>query len=195
LTLNVAYGAGRQVTLSGQVSAAAGNSSPGFVGPVQSVPMSGVTVVFHGAASGSAITDPNGNFALTTNASGLGEVDAGTADGQSNMASVVLSSSAPFISNFAAFEEGSTHVWDITGHVTDGNFSAQGLTVLIGGSPVTIYYNGQGRSATVDAYGNFDLCISLNGTSSDNGNISAMVTDAWGLQSNQPITGIMQPGT
>jgi hypothetical protein len=201
LTLNVTYGAGRQITLSGQVTSgqtgggltSAGNN---FIGPVQNTGMSGVTVVFRGSASGSAVSDPNGNFSLTTNASNLGEVNAVTSDGQSNTASVFLSQGGgPVISNFAATEEGNSHYWDITGHVTDGNFSAQGLTVLIGGAPVTINNSGQGRSAAVDAAGNFDLCICLNGTSSDNGNISAMVADAWGLQSNQPITTIMQPGT
>ena len=199
LTLNVAYGAGKQVTLYGQVSGAVsgalGISSTDFVGPVQDTGQAGVTVVFRGSATGSAVTDATGHFALATNASSLGEVDAATTDGQSNMASVVLSSSAPLISNFGAFQEGNTHYWDIVGHVTDGNFSAQGLTILINGSPITINNNGQGQTVTVDAFGNFDLCIQLNGLSSDNGNIVASVTDAWGLQSNNPITTISQPYT
>src|SRR5438309_1278051 len=61
--------------------------------------------------------------------------------------------------------------------------------------PVTMDNNGQGLSVRVDSSGNFDLCVHLNGTSSDNGNIMASCTDAWGMQSNTPIYDIMQFGT
>jgi hypothetical protein len=193
--LNVAYEAGKQVTLYGQVTGAAGDSTPGYVGPLQFSGLVGVTVVFRGSANGTALTDSDGNFSLTTNAASLGEVDAATADGQSNMASVFLSSSAPVISNFGAFQESNTRWWDVVGHVTDGNFSPQGLTIQINGSPVTIYNNGQGQTTSVDQNGNFDLIIQLNGTGKDNGNIQASTTDAWGLQSNAPMFMISQPGT
>ena len=190
--LNVAYGAGKQITLYGTVMSgdSTGNSTPGMGGPV-----SGVTVAFSGSAAGAAVTDSNGNFVYQTNALSLGEVDAATTDGKSNVAKVVLSSSPPYISGFTATEEGSSNYWDITGHVYDGNFSAAGLTVQITGSPVTINNGGQGRSVTVDSSGNFDLCIRLNGTSSDNGTIMASCTDAWGLTSNNPYYDIVQPGT
>src|SRR5207248_1345457 len=82
---------------------------------------------------------------------------------------VVLSSGPPFINGFAATEEGNTNYWDIIGHVSDGNFSAAGLTVQITGSPVSINNNGQGLGVTVDSCGNFDLCVRLTGNSSDNG--------------------------
>lgn len=190
--LNVAYGAGKQITLYGTVMSggATGNSTPGMGGPV-----AGLTVAFSGSAVGAAVTDSNGNFVYRTNALSLGEVDAATTDGQSNVAKVVLSSSPPYITGFAATEEGNTNYWDITGHVSDGNFSAAGLTVRITGSPVTINNNGQGLSVTVDSCGNFDLCVRLNGTSSDNGNIMASCTDAWGMNSNTPIYDITQFGT
>jgi hypothetical protein len=198
LGLNVSYGSGKQITLYGTLMSASfsGSSTPGLGGQTGAGgSAAGVTVAFSGSASGSVTTDSNGNFKYTINALSLGEVDAATTDGKSNVAKVVLASSAPVISGFMATEEGNTNYWNITGHVTDGNFSAAGLVVHINGSPVTINYGGQGLSATVDASDNFNLCVCLNGTSSDNGNIDASVTDAWGLESNDPIFAIMQPNT
>jgi hypothetical protein len=178
LTLNVSYGAGRQVTLYGQVTG-----------------MSGVTVLFRGSVKGSATTDADGNYSLTTNARILGEVEAATADGSSNTASVILSGGPPVIGDFEATQQGNTNYWTITGHVTDGNFSAQGLTVHINGSPVTVDNSGQGRKVTVGDNGNFLLRIRLNGTSSDNGVIHAQTTDLWGYKSNERFATIRQPGT
>jgi hypothetical protein len=199
LTLNVAYGVGKAITLYGQVTAgAAGSSTPGFGGGSQplgggSQPgVPGATVAFSRSATGSATTDANGNFVFTTQAASLGEVDAATTDGQSNTASVVLSA-APNISNFKATEEGPTNYWDITGSVTDGKFSVAALTaVQIHGSPVTIYNGGQGLTASVDGSENFCLVVKLNGTINDNGNIDAQFTDAWGQKSNDPTYTINQ---
>ncbi len=188
LTLNVSYGSGRTITLFGNVSG--GNCSPslgGGSGPA--------TVVFSGSATGSAPVDGFGNFKYTTQAQSLGEVDAVTSDGESNKASVFLSSGPPVISNFKAVEFGNTNYWDITGHVTDGSFSAAGLTVQISGVPVTIDNNGAGRYAVVDSNGNFDVQVCLNGTVTDNGSIYADCTDAWNFQSNDPSWTIMQPNT
>jgi hypothetical protein len=213
VTLNVQYNAGKTITLYGEVMAGggAGSSSPGMgsstpgmgsstqsLGSMSSSPppgLPGVTVAFSKSATGSVTTDCNGDFSFTTQANSLGEVDAATTDGLSNTASVVLSSSAPVLSNFKAYQEGTSNYWDVIGHVTDGNFMAAGLTVLINGSPVTINNGGQGQQANVKANGDFDLCVKLNGTSSDNGNVDGLVTDAWGLKSNDPSTTIWQPGT
>jgi hypothetical protein len=207
LTLNVAYGAGKSVTLYGQVTAggAVGSSTPGFGGMSQLAPggassaagVAGATVVFHGAATGLVTADSNGQFSFTTQAVSLGgEVDASTTDGQSNTASVLLSGGAgPVISNFRATQEGTSSWWDITGTVSDGNFNAAGLTVQVHGSPVSICNGGQGISGTVGADDTFCLVVKLNGTSSDNGTIDALVTDAWGRQSNDPMWTINQPGT
>jgi hypothetical protein len=191
ITLNVAYGAGRTVTLYGQVTT--GNCTPGLTGSPLGPGVAGAGVAIWGAAKGSVSTDANGNFSLTTQASSLGEVDAATTDGQSNTAKVPLSAGPPLISGFAAWEEGSTNYWDIVGHVTDGNFSAAGLSVAINGSPVTIYNGGAGLGATVDGFQNFLLVVKLNGTASDNGSIDAVTTDAWGQQSNTALSSIMQP--
>ncbi|HZY85323.1 MAG TPA: hypothetical protein VFE78_10865 [Gemmataceae bacterium] len=205
VTLNVEYNVGKTITLYGEVTAGgvAGSSTPGMgnttqlLGSMSSAPagLPGVSVAFRGSATGSATTDANGDFTFTTQATSLGEVAAATTDGQSNTASVVLSSSAPVISNFKAYQEGTSNYWDVIGHVTDGNFMAAGLTILINGSPVTINNGGQGQKATVNANGDFDLCVKLNGTGSDNGNIDALVTDAWGKLSNEPSATIWQPGT
>ncbi len=193
--LNVSYGAGKQVTLYGSVTSGSSGTLTASALNLTSGGVAGITVAFSGSATGSVATDNNGNFSFTTNALKLGEVDAATTDGQSNTAKVVLSSSAPVISNFMAVEEGNTRYWDITGHVTDGNFSAAGLVINITGSPVTINNNGQGLNVKVDPNGNFDLCVLLNGTGTDDGTIDATCTDAWGLQSNDPSWTIMQPGT
>jgi hypothetical protein len=196
VTLNVAYGAGRTVTLYGHVSPGAGNSTPGYsAAPMGSSNLGGVGVNIWGAAKGAVPVDANGNYSLTTQATKLDEVDAATTDGLSNTASLILSGGPPFIGNFAAHEEGNTNNWDITGNVTDGNFSAAGLSVQINGQPVTISNGGQGQSTSVQLDGSFFLTVKLNGTNSDNGVIYAQTTDLWGYKSNQPMCEIYQPGT
>jgi len=188
LTLNVSYGSGKTITLSGDVSG--GSCSPSLGGGL------GVTnVVFRGSALGVTPVDGTGHFSYTTQALSLGEVDAVTSDGQSNTASVILSTSAPVVSNFKAVQEGNTNYWDISGHVTDGNFSAADLTVHITGAPATVDNNGAGRYAMVDSSGDFDLLVRLNGTGTDNGSIYAECTDAWGLESNDPSWTILQQNT
>ncbi len=88
LSLNVSYAANRQVTLSGQLT------NTGTLG--------GQTIRITGAVATTATTDANGNYTVTLTASQLGEVDAQTADNQSNVAINNLTASTPTITQFGA---------------------------------------------------------------------------------------------
>jgi hypothetical protein len=172
LSMSVTYGAQRSITLSGQLT---DTPSPGN----QSILISGV-------ASGTAVTDANGRYAITLTASGLGMVSGITADHQSNTAQVTLSDTAPNISNFVG-KESAGDWWTFTGKVTYGQ-TLQGLTVNFGGQAVSL----QGKTTTVDANGNFSFSIQLDGTENDNGLVSATITDWWGQRSNTALTNVYQ---
>lgn len=161
LSLNVAYGTQRNVTLSGTVTA----GQPG-----------GLTVTFSGKAGGSAATDAYGKYSLATQASGLGTVTASVTDawGQTGTAQATLSSSAPVIDSFTA-RQSTGNMWIFQGHVTDE--SPAGLTVQLSGLPGL-----SGVTATVQSDGTFWVGVQLaRGTS---GLAQAQVTDWWGLDSN-----------
>jgi hypothetical protein len=87
--LNAGYNADGSVTLAGQVT----SESP-----------SGLTVRFSGAVSGSAVTDSNGNFSLTTGNWSPGTVHAQTTDpwGQPSNTPFVTLAPPPVISAFSA---------------------------------------------------------------------------------------------
>src|SRR5205823_5565015 len=79
ITVDVVYGLGRNITLPGAVSDTA---QPG-----------GKMVVISGQASGTAVTDTSGNYAVTLGASGLGRVyaevvEGGSGGGRNNMGNV-----------------------------------------------------------------------------------------------------------
>jgi hypothetical protein len=162
ISLSVAYGTQRNITLSGQVTNAAHPA--------------GLTVQIAGVASGTTVTDANGNYSITLPAVQLGTVTAATTDGQSNTAQAMLAGAPPQIVNFT-WTLGSTGLSTFSGQVLDA--SAPGLTVNFGGEPVSM----QNQHVTVDADGWFYFTIRLNGTATDNGEVTATVTDWWGLQS------------
>jgi hypothetical protein len=162
LTLTVTYGAQRTVTLSGRVT----DESPG-----------GLTVNFTGAAAGSTVTNADGTFSLTLQASCLGPVTATTADCWgvvSAPASVAISSMAPQITKVTC-SEGINNIWTFQGKVTDE--SAYGLTVTFSGLPSL-----QGRTVKVQADGSFTLIVQLQ--PGEEGTVQATVNDWWGLASN-----------
>ncbi len=103
LTMSATYGLGHNVTLSGNLS---GTSTP-----------ANQTICITGVASGMAETDANGNFSVTIQANTLGEVDAQTMDGASNVASVTLTDTAPKCFNFGGVPEGN-NMWVFSGTVT-----------------------------------------------------------------------------
>lgn len=159
-TLSVAYGSGTTVTITGTVSAAQAG---------------GLTIVFGGKATGSVITNADGSFSFTAQASGLGDVTVNTADawGQAApQAQVTLAPTAPQITNFTATEttQGS---WTFTGKVTGQN--VQGMLINFGGL-MTL----QGKTALVLADGTFSLSLSLE----EAGTATAQTIDPWGQPSN-----------
>lgn len=175
LTLSVAYGDEKQITLSGKVI----DEAPG-----------GRTVTFNGAATGTTTTDANGNFSITLTATTLGTVGAYTMDPAghpSNSATVTLTSTAPKITNFYCTEEGDGW-FEFHGQVTDED--VQGLVVRFGGALVSL----QNQTDQVEGDGWFHFRIQLNGTQSDEGTATAQVTDWWGLTSNIATDDVHQTG-
>jgi hypothetical protein len=162
LTMGVTYGQQGSITLSGTLT--------------DEGPTNGVTVQISGVASGSTTTDANGNYTITLTAGALGTAKAATADGKSNVASVMLNWTAPVIQNFACVEL-PNHWFTFTGKVIGPD--AGGLTVSFGGAPESL----QNQSTTTAADGTFSFTIQLNGTVDDNGIASAVVTNRWGQTS------------
>ena len=168
LTLALAYGSQRSITLSGRVTDAQAGAC---------------TVQFTGVATGSTTTNADGTYSLTVNASQLGTVQARVQDtgGQTSAAAhVTVTSAAPSITHFQAIR-GALNVWTFQGQVTDE--SAPGLTVRFGGLPSLV-----GRTVTVDSTGWFHLTIELQ--DGEQGTASAQTTDWWGLNSNLALTDV-----
>jgi hypothetical protein len=165
LTLSVTYGTQRSVTLSGQVTGIdAGNQ----------------TITFTGMVTGTVKTNADGTFSFTAQATGLGNVSAGTMDlwGQaSNNPQATLSSNSPVITNFAPMQAYGT-TWTFEGKVTDE--SPQGLTVTLGGIPAL-----QGQTVTVGSNGWFYFTVNVQGNQA--GTACAVTVDWWGLQSNEAL--------
>jgi hypothetical protein len=166
ISLSVTYNGKTNVTLSGTVTDL-------YASPA------GLTVTISGVVNGSAVTDSNGNFTLTTNASALGVVNASTIDSRgvgSNVASVTLQANPPVISNFAAVG-GANQMYTFSGTVTDQ--TPAGLVIAFGGIPSLA-----NKTTTVNADGSFSLTVQLQCDGTDNGFASAQTTNWWGLQSN-----------
>jgi hypothetical protein len=172
LTLSVTYGTQKTVTLWGRVS---DTPTPG-----------GVTVEFRGAATGTATTDGDGNYSVTLTANQLGTVTAATNDEQCNTVQLTLTSMPPRIVDFG-WSVSPTGMTTFSGRVIDE--SAPGLTVTFGGEPESV----QGQTTTVGADGWFHFSVLLNGGPADNGMVTAVVTDWWGLQSQIARCLVTQP--
>jgi hypothetical protein len=172
LTMNVTYGVGKTIELSGDLTGVPNASNQ--------------QVEIYGMAHGTAVTDSNGHYDITLQASNLGQVQA--TDTYSDHASLQLTDPAPVIS-FSAVE-GANDVWTFTGTITYNRpFTA--MTVYLGGAPVSL----QGVTCTANDQGTFGISIQLNGTSSDNGTATAVAIDAWGTSSNTATDYIWQTGT
>jgi hypothetical protein len=154
LTLSVAYDPHQQVTLSGQLT---GSNTAGQV------------IMFGGAVKGSAVTDSNGQYSVTLQASSLGQVNAAEVAGQSNMATANLVSAIPNIT-FTASPEGNG-VWLFSGTVTGA--PTQGEVVNFGGiTPLA------GQSTDVNADGSFSFTCIVN--EGQGGVATAQAVDWWG---------------
>jgi hypothetical protein len=165
LTLNISYGARRQISLSGTIN----DESP-----------NNCTVTINGKVS-ATLTNPGSPFMWMGEASGLGTITATVTDpwGQvSQEVQVEVTSNAPVIQQFTA-EQGLGGFWTFRGKVVDE--SPAGLSIFLGGLPTL-------RSApvvTVDADGWFSYTVQL--TSEDmGGTATAYVQDWWGQGSNTP---------
>jgi len=167
LSVLVAQGPGRTVTVTGQVSA----NSP-----------AGLTVTLSGVVSGSVITTSNGTFSWTGTASGLGQIQATVTDvwGVTASSSTTLTDNPPKIVNFQAINNGKNS-WTFTGQVQYAY--AAGLVVTLGGIPSLVNAN---ASATVQANGTFTLNIMLQ--PGEIGSATAECTDAWGQASTVATT-------
>jgi hypothetical protein len=184
LTLSVtSYGPGKNVTLAGSLTNTANYANQ--------------TINITGVCTGTAVTDSNGNYSVTLAASKLGTVNAQTADGSSNVASVTLTDTAPTITNFVGVEtEGD--IWDFTGTVS-WNESWSTMSGQIQGPPkigtVTILATSNGTMSNGVCTGSFTEAIQLDGTQATDGSYVATVTDCWGTVSNQALYDVWQSGT
>jgi hypothetical protein len=174
ITLNVSYGAGKQVTLSGLVT----DETAG-----------GRTVTLSGQVNATVVTNADGTFTWTGDAAALGTVTAGTVDfwgATSNTAQVTLVSAAPVISNFSAVQGDGQNQWLLKGQVTDESF--HGLEVRFGGLPSL-----SNSTTTVESNGWFYLFVTL--TAGESGTVWCQTTDWWGQDSNVAEEFIASPGT
>src|SRR5207302_981239 len=95
-------------------------------------------------------------------------------------------------------KEDAGDVWEFSGTVT-WTHPFQSMSGQVQGPPpvgiVPVTFRGDGTLANGVYTGTFDVCIQLNGLSSDNGTYIATATDFWGTQSNQAMNCIWQSGT
>jgi hypothetical protein len=173
ITLDVVYGEGLNVTLSGTLSG----------GGYQ-------LVEFSGAVMGSVWTDANGHYQVTYMAMGLGDIFARAMDGTSNTASFTLTDMAPQLLSFSAVE-GTDNVWTFSGTFTYFRYW-ESMTVMIYGVPMTISTAGQSTQGTANGY--FELVRTLCGTQNDNGTVWAKVLSPFGTVSNVIYDSVSQTG-
>ncbi len=158
--LTIAYNGQRSITISGRVS----DEQPG-----------GLTVQFSGAWSGSAVTESDGSFSVTTSDAQLGELDAVTHDQQgleSLQVWTAVSSQPPVITDFNT-EVSPTNLLEVWGAVTDED--VEGLTV-------EIVFLGVTYSTSVTSDGAFYWTRQLQ--EGEEGWLTATAVDWWGLRSN-----------
>ena len=164
LTLSVAQGPNRTVTVTGRVSC----NSP-----------AGLTVTLSGVVSGSVTATANGAFTHTGPASALGQIQAAVTDvwGVTATSSAMLNNNPPRIVNFQAINNGNNS-WTFTGQVQDEY--AAGLVVTLRGIPSLDNSN---ACVTVQANGFFSYTITLQ--PGENGSVTADCSDWWGQASNE----------
>jgi hypothetical protein len=163
ITASISYGGLRSVTISGQVM----DSSP-----------AGLTVTLSGMVTGTTITDANGFYTFTVDASGLGQVLVSTVDAgglASNVAQVTVACAAPQINDFLA-QHLVFDFWTVSGTVNAPD--AASLVITLGG--LLSLANVQ---VTVQSDGSFTYTWEL-ANPFEAGIVTAVTTDCWGQQSN-----------
>jgi hypothetical protein len=162
---------------------ASGQGASGAItlsGRVTDESAAGLTVIFRGAVTATAVTDNNGDYSLTTTSWRPGNVTVQTTDAwglTSNTPSATLTNTAPVISNFTAVPTSGGY-WTFQGQVTDEY--APGQTVRLSGIPTLDGTSGY-TTVTVGSNGWFDFSVQL--TSQDHGCVSAQAIDWQGLMS------------
>jgi hypothetical protein len=147
-------------------------------------------IIFGGQASGSVLTNSNGDFNYTEAIANLGDVTAQTADGTSNAVTYTLDSPPCHLTTFTA-SEGAGHCFTFTVQAVDPsgrNRNFQGWSVFFISQPVSL----RGYANTLDTNGHLIDTQQLNGNSTDNGLVYACVTDPWGNQSDGMLTEYIQ---
>jgi len=157
-------GPNRMVTVTGQVSC----NSP-----------AGLKVNLSGVVSGSVVTNANGTFTYTGQASAPGQIQAAVTDcwGVTVTSTATLINNPPRIVNFQAINNGN-NTWTFTGQVQDEY--AAGLVIRLGGIPSLDNSN---VTVTVQANGTFSYTIMLQ--PGESGGVTAECTDWWGQTSNE----------
>lgn len=168
MTLTITRGSGNLVTVSGVLT----DEDPG-----------GRTVTLGGVLSGSTVTNGDGSYSLTGNASGYGPITGSANDpwGNGATASGDFAHQAPKIVNFVAVQ-GTNNVWEFKGQVLDE--VPNGITVRFGGLSELL-----NRSTITQYDGSFTFCTML--MPNEHGTATAQAQDSFGLYSNvaQAIVG------
>jgi hypothetical protein len=175
LTLNVTYGYGKNVTVSGDLT---DTSTPGYQ-----------LITIQGVVNGQVVTDANGHYSLEATPQYLGSVGARKTDGSSNIATNAVTDMPPVITVLDAIE-GAGRMWTIRGTLTYHR-PFDTLTVNFGGAPAHI----NGKTTTASSDGAFTLSVELDGTMNDNGTMWAQAVSVWGLLSERAYETIHQTGT
>jgi hypothetical protein len=137
-----------------------------------------VTVNLTGVVTLTTTVTSTGQFTAQVAADHLGTVTAEAYDATQQLTSVAytleVSSNPPVLGNFNAAEN-ADGTWTFSGQVSDA--VPQGDTITFGGLNAL-----QGKTATVDASGNFSLTVPV--AAGDDGTAMAQATDQWGQISN-----------
>lgn len=135
---------------------------------------SGYQITLSGPVNASLSLTSSGGFSYTGPATGLGTVTGVVTDGDgdSAQASASIIDTPPQVSGLSIQATGHGKQVSVAGSVCA--LSPGGLTVNFGGSVGLAM-----SSATTDANGNFNLLT----TATSLGNLTAIVTDVWGVQS------------
>jgi hypothetical protein len=175
LTLNVGSISGNHVTLSGTLSGAADVAFE--------------TIRLGGTVNATTGTNSQGQFTASLSVDDDGGITATTPVDSEVVAVAMIGTEAPVLTSFDAIE-GTSSCWTFSGTVTYVR-PFESMTILLGGVPVTI----QGKTATADSDGEFELTLMLNGYDSDNGTVWAKAISPFGVYSNMLMDSVHQTGT
>jgi len=165
ITLNVTYLPNREATFSGQLT-----------GPSGAV--ANQTINLSGVVNGTATTNSQGDYSVTLAVPQLGQENAMSADGLSNIAQYTLVGGSPVVSNFEALSLGNG-LWEFSGTVSGA--PTPGEVVNFGGIDPLM-----GQSETVNPDGTFDFYAIVN--TGQGGWASAEAVDWWGDTSTIAVT-------